>query len=123
MKRRFFIPTVLTCCFMICLVAVTNINGKWSGSVKLPDGNEYPLTYVFTVDGDKLTGTGQAQGEPKAIANCKINGDDFSFDVPDDDGSPIKHSGKYYAAGDSISMNIIYQGTKMHTTLKRSTDK
>jgi hypothetical protein len=33
----------------------------------------------------------------------------------------IPHSGKYYAQGDSVSLNIDYNGTKFHTTLNRDT--
>ena len=67
-----------------------------------------------------LTGTLQAQGEPKPIVNGKIEGNDFSFKIMDDDSTAILQSGKYYPAGDSISLNIVYKGTKLHTTLKRA---
>jgi myo-inositol-hexaphosphate 3-phosphohydrolase len=120
MKRKFFTTTALVCCFMVCLAVIADLSGKWTGSVKGPDGNDIDLTYVFKVDGDKLTGTAQAHGDPKPITDCKINGTDFTFSVPGDDDSPIPHTGKYYADGDSISMTINYQGTKFHTTLKRA---
>jgi hypothetical protein len=120
MKRSFFTTAALLCCFIICAATLADINGKWTGAIKGPDGNDYQLNYVFNVSGDVLTGTAQAQGDPKTITECKINGADFSFNVKDDDDSPIPHSGKYYADGDSISMNIVYKGEKFHTTLKRA---
>jgi hypothetical protein len=120
MKTRAFTTTALVCCFMVCLAAIGGIAGKWTGSIKAPDGNDYPVTYVFNIDGDKVTGTAQAQGEPKPIDHIKLNGNDITFDINDDDGNPIPHSGKYYADGDSIAMTVTYQGTKLHTTLKRA---
>jgi hypothetical protein len=104
---------------MICLAAIKDISGKWMGSVKLPNGSDLDVTYVFKVDGGKLSGTSEANGGPADIANCKINGPDFSFTVQGDGTSVIPHTGKYYADGDSISMKIDFNGTVLHTTLRR----
>lgn len=104
---------------MACLAAVGGIAGKWQGSVKLPDGNTYPANYEFQISNGKLSGTATAEGLPKVITDTKISGDDFSFSIADDDGSAIKHSGKYYPQGDSVSLNVNYQGTILHTTLTR----
>jgi len=121
MKRRILTTVALLCCFVVCLAAaLADVSGKWTGSVKDPDGNNVDLNYTFKVDDGKLSGTAQAHGDPKNITDCKINGADFTFNVPDDDGSAIPHTGKYYADGDSISMNIVYKEMKFHTTLKRS---
>jgi hypothetical protein len=123
MKRKILATAAFLGCFIICLAATTaGLNGKWTGSVNV-GGTDYPLNYVFKADSGKLTGTAQAQGEPKPINDGKIDGTDLTFTIPDDNGSTIPHHGKYYADGDSISMNIDYQGTKLHTTLKRATDK
>lgn len=60
----------------------TDINGTWTGDVPTPDGNSFTLTYVFKVDGAKLTGTVQGpQGDPLSLDNGKIDGGKFSFDV------------------------------------------
>jgi len=120
MKIKVFTTTALLCCFMICLAAVADLSGRWTGSIKAPDGVDYPLTYVFNISSGVLTGTAQAQGDPKTITDCKLNGNDFTFNIADDDGTSIPHTGKYYADGDSISMNVNYKGTKLHTTLKRA---
>ncbi len=121
MKRKLLITTALVSCFMICLAAIADMSGKWTGTIQTPDGNDLPLTYVFKVDGDKLTGTAQAQGEPTAINDGKINGTDFTFNVTNGDGSIIPHNGKFY--GDSVSMNLEVHGSKLHTTLKRFVEK
>jgi len=123
MKRKAFITTALVCCFMVCLAAIADINGKWTGTVKTPDGNEAQLTYVFKIDGDKLTGTGESNGNEVKIDSGKVSGVDIKFSVITPEGVTIPHQGKYFPTGDSISMDVNYQGTKMHTTLKRAVDK
>ena len=123
MKRKAFITTVLVCCFIVCLAAIADINGKWTGTVHTPDGNEAKITYVFKIDGDRLTGTGESNDNEIKIDSGKVSGVDIKFSVTTPEGITIPHQGKYFAAGDSISMDVNYQGTKMHTTLKRAVDK
>jgi hypothetical protein len=119
MKRIFFTTTALLFCFMVCFALVADLTGKWTGSLKAPDGNEYPLTYNFKVDGDKLTGTGESPQGTVDITNGKINGNDFTFTMPVN-GVDIKNTCKFYPEADSVGMDIDYQGMKMHATLKRS---
>lgn len=120
MSRKLFTTAALVCCFMICLAAVAaDLSGKWTGVVKTPDGQDVTLTYVMKVDGDKLTGTGEANGNTVTINEGKIIGNDFTFKITDTEGLVIPHSGKFYPEADSVSMNIDYNGAKMHTTLKR----
>ncbi len=124
MKRKVFIITALVCCFMISLAAViADANGKWTGSVKGPDGNDLDLTYTIKIDGNKLTGEAEAQSLTLKLDSGIVNGNDLQFSITNPEGVKIPHSGKYFAQGDSISMNIDYQGYKMHTTLKRAADK
>ena len=75
---------------------------------------------TVVVDGDKVTGTIQAQGEAIPIDNVKMNGTEITFDASEDDGTVMIHTGKYYADGDSIAMNLNYQGMRLHATLKRA---
>jgi len=120
MSKKLFTTAALICCFMICLAAmVADLSGKWTGVLKTPDGEDVTLTYTIKVDGDKLTGTAQAKGNTVTINEGQINGSDFTFKITDTEGVVIPHSGKFYSEADSVSMNIDYNGTKMHTTLKR----
>ncbi|SHM55643.1 hypothetical protein [Mucilaginibacter sp. OK098] len=120
MTKKLFTTAALVCCFMICLAAaVADLNGKWSGPVKSPEGEEVVLTYVFKIDGNKLTGTGESNGNTVNIDDGKIDGNDITFKVTTSEGDVIPHTGKFYPEADSISMNIDYKGAKLHTTLKR----
>jgi hypothetical protein len=124
MKTKALMSIALICCFVVCLAATfADLSGKWSGMIKTPDGNDLELKYVFKVDGDQLTGTGQGDGEPAQISEGKVTGNDITFKVTSDDGKVFPHTGKYYADGDSIAMDIEVEGAKFHTTLKRVTDK
>ena len=122
MKRRIFTTTALLCCFMVCFAIVADLTGKWTGSLKAPDGNEYPLTYNFKTDGAKLTGTGESPQGTIDITDGKVSGNDFSFTISVG-GVDIKNTGKFYPEADSVGMDIDYQGMKMHATLKRAADK
>jgi len=124
MKTKAFITLSLVCSFMICLAATfADVSGKWTGNVRTPDGNDLQLNYVFKVDGDKLTRTGQGDSEPALISEGKVAGDVITFKVTSHEGEIFPHTGKYYAQGDSIGMDIEVNGAKFHSTLKRATDK
>jgi hypothetical protein len=120
MKRKIFTTAALICCFMICFAAIADLSGKWTGTIATPDGTPIPFTYLFKIDGNKLTGTLTAEGVDLPIDSGKINGNDFTFRVTDPQGVVMPHSGRYY--GDSVSMNIVINEYKFHSTLKR-TDK
>jgi hypothetical protein len=120
MKKKIFITATLIACFAVCLAAATGLAGKWKGSLKDPDGNDHQFHLNFiTVNGEKLVGTAQAEGAPLDINDGKINGNNFSFNVKDQDGNVIPVDGKYIAAGDSISLNFTENSMKYHVTFVR----
>jgi len=120
MKRKIFITVILISCFAVCLAAVAGLAGKWKGWLKDPDGNDHQFHLVLnTINGEKLIGTAQAEGDPLAINDGKINGDNFSCNVKDPNGDVIPIDGKYIAAGDSISLNFTQRDVKYHVTFVR----
>src|SRR3569833_1426147 len=119
MKRKLSITAALICSFAICMAAIlADLNGKWSGYITTPDGQEVTLTYNIKVDGEKLTGTGESNGNSVNIDEGSLKRDSFTFKVTNSVGMVIPHSVKYYALGDSVSFNIDFIGTMFHTTLK-----
>ena len=120
MKRKIFITATLVGCFAVCLAVVNGLAGKWKGSLKDPDGNDHQIHLaLITVNGEKLVGTAQAEGDPLAINDGKIDGDNFSFNVKDPEGNVIPVDGKYIAAGDSLSLNFTENDMKHHVTFIR----
>lgn len=123
MKRKILIAAVLFCFVTVCMAAIADFSGKWRGSVTTPDGNEVVLTYNFKIDGDKLTGTGESQDHEVTIDSGRVSGNEFKFSVTNSQGIVIPHKGKYYPAADTCGIDLDFQGTMFHTTLKRVTDK
>ena len=122
MKTKLFITAALLCCFTAVFAFLADLNGQWTGTLAAPDGNQYPLAFTFKTDNDKLTGTAQNPQGTVDITEGKIKGDSLSFSV-DVNGTKVLHNGKYFSAGDSVSLNIDFQGMKFHTTLKRAVGK
>ena len=119
MKRKIFTTIALVCCIMVCFAIAGDLAGKWTGTLKTPDGNEIPLSYVLKTDSGKLTGTAATpEGEVPITDGKLLNATDFSFNVSVN-GADFKHTGKFYAAGDSVGLDIDANGMKFHTTLKR----
>jgi hypothetical protein len=104
--------------------AATDITGTWTGQMKAPDGsNSFELSFVFKVDGAKLTGTVKGpQGDPLAISDGKIDGNKISFTVVVGDmGMTITHEGTINDAGDEVKLTSkSEQGPAGELTLKRS---
>ena len=117
MKIKIITTFLLIGCAFVFYAFVSNINGKWTGNVNV-SGTEYPLTYNLRADSGKVTGTAENPQGEAAVTDGKLNGDNFTF-VVSVNGADVPHTGKYYAAGDSIGMDIDYSGMKLHTTLKR----
>src|ERR1700748_1750510 len=100
--KTFSIAALLVFSAFVCFAFVADLNGKWAGKVTAPDGTQFDLTYLFKVDGDKLSGSvSTAQGE-LPITEGKISGADFSFKL-DFNGTSIDNVGKYY--GDSVAVD------------------
>ena len=118
MKRKLITPITLFCSALIWLAVTSGLNGKWTGALKSPSGEEFPINYTFKVNGDTFTGTGVSPDGDIPISDGKLNGTDFSFKVLYNN-TTIENSGKYYAAGDSVGLNVNFNGEIMHATLTR----
>jgi hypothetical protein len=119
MKKKLFNPLALACCFLVLMAVFADLNGKWTGVIQTPDGNELQVVYNFKVNGDTLTGTAESPAGAVTIDNGKVTGDTFSFKVTVD-GNDYPHTGKVY--DDSCGLDIDFGGQKIHTTLKRAID-
>ncbi len=122
MKKKMLMTIVLLLSFTAVFAWFADLNGNWSGTLSTPDGQQFPLNYTFKIDGTKLTGTATNPQGTVDLTGGKVKGDSIFFDL-DAGGMSIPHTGKYFATGDSVSLNIDYQGMAFHTTLKRAVDK
>ena len=74
-----------------------DVTGTWKGSAETPNGT-IERTFVFKVDGNKLTGetTSNMMGK-SVIENGKVDGDNLSFSIMikiQDDEVKIDYKGK-----------------------------
>ena len=88
------------------------ITGTWVATMKGPDDSRMEITFVFKVEGNKLTGSVKTPGGEMEIKNTKVEGKNFSFEVAMGDGA-IKHN-CYLKDDDTIGMKI--EGTPMGTS-------
>ena len=119
MKRKLLLTALLIGCVFAAIAVIADLSGKWTGTFNAPDGNQYPLIYSFKLDGGNLTGTLDAGGMSVPIDSGMVKGDDVSFSV-NVQGVTYSHKGKYFSAGDSVALDVTFEGNKSHLQLKRA---
>ena len=101
-------------------VLAADLNGTWKGKVETPNGSS-ERTFVFKVDGGKLTGetTSTMMGK-SAISNGKVSGDSFSFTILlKFDGNEMEAQYKGKLAGDEIKLSVDVAGQTLEYTAKK----
>ena len=100
---------VLMMMFALTLCAA-DVAGTWKASVETPNGT-FESTFLFKVDGNKLTGTVTGRMGEAPISEGKIEGDDVSFNVVRSrDGQEFKLSYKGKIKGDELMLTVSIQG-------------
>ena len=100
MKKVFFAVIAVFLCVFVS--SASKIDGKWKASMEGLNG-KMEMTFVFKVDGEKLTGTVSTPMGDMEISNGKVNGNEFTFDVKMGDHS-MPHIGKL--DGDVIKLKV-----------------
>ena len=97
---------------LFCLTAsAADVSGTWKGTAETPNGT-IERTFVFKVDGNKLTGetTSNTLGK-SVIEDGKVDGDEISFTITVNmGGNEAKVSYKGKVSGDTINFKIEVQG-------------
>jgi len=93
------------------VASAADIGGTWKGTAEM-QGNAIERTFVFKVDGSKLTGetTSQMMGT-SAITDGRIDGDNISFTVTvkfQDNEMKLNYKGKI--SGDTIKLTVDFSG-------------
>jgi len=113
----------------LCLMAVfaftaaaADISGNWKGTAETPNGT-VERTFVFKVDGHKLTGeTTSNRFGKSAIEDGTVDGDDVSFTIRINvQGTEGKVSYKGKVEGDTIkfTVDVPAVGQTLEMTAKR----
>ena len=92
---------------LVCLTAadVTDLNGKWKGDMKTPDGDMLEINFNFQVNGEKLTGTVANSYGEEQITEGTVKGDAISFVILAGGGQfKITYVGK--VVGEDLKFNV-----------------
>ena len=103
-------PVIVAAAFA-AVASAADISGTWKGAAEL-QGNAIERTFVFKVDGSKLSGetTSEMMGT-SAITDGKIDGDNISFTVTvkfQDNEMKLNYKGK--VSGDTIKLTVDFSG-------------
>ena len=87
--------------------AAADVSGTWKGSAQTPNGT-VERTFVFKVDGNKLTGETTSDMFGKSvIEDGKVDGDDISFTITVNvQGNEGKVNYKGHVDGDQIKFTV-----------------
>lgn len=98
---------VLFLAFFTMAASAADISGTWKGTAETPNGT-IERTFVFKVDGTKLTGETSSQFTGKStITDGKVEGDDVTFTITakfQDNDVKLNYKGKI--KGDVINFNV-----------------
>ena len=101
--------------WMIVLIALfaftasaADVAGTWKATSAGPDGNTFETTFVFKVDGEKLTGSTSNQFMADTpISEGKVDGDNLTFVVVASfNGNEIKLNYKGKVTGTDMTLNV-----------------
>ena len=100
-----------------------DISGTWKASAEGPNGT-MERTFVFKVDGNKLTGeTTSSMLGKSTITDGKVDGDNVTFTIDakfQDQEMKLNYKGKVNAAGDEIKFTVEVQGQSIEWVAKRA---
>ena len=119
--NKFISKVCLTGLLLGISAFAADVDGKWSGTVSTP-GGDFPQTFTFKADGDKLTGsmTGMDGMEIK-IADGKVDGNNISFSVTlDFGGMPFILSYKGVVSKDQIKLTGDAGGQAFELVVKKT---
>jgi hypothetical protein len=91
---------VLSLAVLAGVAFAADVTGKWTGQVPGRGDNTFETTFVFKVEGDKLTGTVTGRGGERPISEGKITGETISFVVANPERGNQVYEGTI--AGDEI---------------------
>ena len=101
--RLVFSAIVMLACLAVAHAA--DLNGKWKGDMKTPNGDNLEINFNFKVDGEKLTGTVTNTYGEEQITEGVVKGDAISFIILAGGGQfKITYKGK--VVGEDLKFNV-----------------
>jgi len=92
----------------MCLAATASaadLNGKWKGEMKTPNGDMLEINFNFQVNGEKLTGTVANTYGEEQITEGTVKRDEIAFVIMAGGGQfKITYKGK--VAGEDVNFKV-----------------
>ena len=107
MRKRIvvFSAIVMLACLTAATANATDLNGKWKGEMKTPNGDSVEINFNFQVSGEKVTGTVANSYGEEQITEGVLLGDAITFVVLAGGGQfKITYKGK--VVGEELKFNV-----------------
>jgi hypothetical protein len=111
-----FAAIALGLCLAVSAFAA-DVTGKWTATLKTPDGQDMQQVIDLKQDGNKLSGTIETPMGQMPISEGKVDGDAISFTIEMND-MKIVHQGT--VSGDEMKLKIQFGDQTFEMTAKRS---
>ena len=105
MRKRMFVLGAIALVTFVAAASAADLNGKWKGEMKMPDGGGLELNFTFHVDGEKLTGTVVNTYGEEQITEGSVKGDAISFIIMAG-GGQFKLTYKGQVVGEEIKFHV-----------------
>jgi hypothetical protein len=129
-KSYLFAGLLLGAMVSAAALPVSNVTGKWSGTLQMDGQKEAKPAYsIFNQDGNKLSGSvGPDESEQDSFEGGKVEGDKLTFDVPQGDNGEGTLHVEMRVQGDQMTGRARWSGPPPHTgsgtiSLKRVVEK
>src|SRR5271157_5363007 len=81
MRNRMLVLSFIALFALLAAASAADLNGKWKGDMKTPDGGNLETNFNFQVKGEQLTGTVANTYGEEQITDGSVKGDTISFIV------------------------------------------
>jgi opacity protein-like surface antigen len=105
MTKRIFAFAAIMLLALVSAASAADLNGRWKGEMKTPDGSGLEVNFNFQVNGEKLTGTVTNSYGEEQITEGTVKGDAISFVVLA--GGQFKLTYKGTVAGREIKFHVV----------------
>jgi len=104
-NRRFVVSAIVALMCLAATASAADLNGKWKGEMKTPNGDMLEINFNFQVNGEKLTGTVANTYGEEQITEGTVKRDEIAFVIMAGGGQfKITYKGK--VAGEDVNFKV-----------------
>ena len=106
MRNRGYVSSaIVAMMFLAATASAADLNGKWKGDMKTPNGDMLATTFSFQVSGEKVTGTVTNSYGEEQITEGTVKGDEIAFVIMAGGGQfKITYKGK--VVGEDLNFKV-----------------